>query len=70
MGYREYIFPTLITVGLLLIIYLLAYVGTILETEKYVHIHCKNIKFIFLKLSIAQLEGSDPLSVASLYLDS
>lgn len=34
MTYREYIFPTLITVGLLLIIYLLAYVGTILETEK------------------------------------
>lgn len=36
MGYREYIFPTLITVGLLLIIYLLAYVGTILETEKFI----------------------------------
>eukprot|EP00116_Pleurobrachia_bachei_P004078 sb/3464340/ len=36
MTYREYIFPTLITVGLLLIIYLLAYVGTILETEKFI----------------------------------
>ena len=38
MTYREYIFPTLISVGLLLIIYLLAYVGTILETEKFVSI--------------------------------
>ena len=38
MTYREYIFPTLISVGLLLIIYLLAYVGTILETEKFVNI--------------------------------
>ncbi|XP_063679472.1 SID1 transmembrane family member 1-like isoform X2 [Bolinopsis microptera] len=36
MTYREYIFPTLITIGLLLIIYLLAYVGTILETEKFI----------------------------------
>lgn len=52
MSYREYIFPTLITVGLLLIIYLLAYVGTILETEKF-------IRGFNLELQYSAMENGD-----------